>query len=96
MARKKHQVLLKIEKRFIRISTAMSLILVIASVFFQASLSKTNIEVERLKIEIKTQASKNMSLVMKKNELASLENIQTVAKEMGLAYNNDNIRTISR
>lgn len=32
---------------------------------------------------------------MKINELASLEKIQTVAKEQGLSYNNNNIRTVT-
>ena len=31
---------------------------------------------------------------MKINELASLEKIQEVAKEQGLSYNNNNIKTI--
>ena len=29
------------------------------------------------------------------NEMISLENIQTIAESMGLAYNNDNIKTIT-
>jgi len=33
---------------------------------------------------------------MKINELASLDNIQNIAKEVGLSYNNDNIRTIEK
>ena len=36
----------------------------------------------------------NESLVMKINEMASLENIQFVSKNLGLAYNNENIKTI--
>ena len=31
---------------------------------------------------------------MKINEMASLENIQSVSSDMGLAYNNENIKTI--
>lgn len=33
---------------------------------------------------------------MKINEMASLDNIQSVSEEAGLAYNNDNIRTIDK
>ena len=63
-------------------------------VFSQATLSKINFEVEKTKRIITTQEKKNESLTMKVNELASLEKIQQVAKEQGLSYNNNNIRTI--
>ena len=63
-------------------------------VFSQATLSKINFEVEKTKRVITTQEKKNESLTMKVNELASLEKIQEVAKEQGLSYNNNNIRTI--
>ena len=64
-------------------------------VFSQATLSKINFEVEKTKKEIKLQEKKNESLTMKVNELASLSKIQEVAKEQGLSYNNNNIRTIN-
>ena len=63
-------------------------------VFSQATLSKINFEVEKTKKVITEQEKKNESLTMKVNELASLEKIQEVAKEQGLSYNNNNIRTI--
>ena len=63
-------------------------------VFSQATLSKINFEVEKTKKSISVQQKKNESLTMKVNELASLEKIQQVAKEQGLSYNNNNIRTI--
>jgi len=63
-------------------------------VFSQATLSKINFEVEKTKKTISTQQKKNESLTMKVNELASLEKIQEVAKEQGLSYNNNNIRTV--
>ena len=31
---------------------------------------------------------------MKINEMASLENIENVSSDMGLAYNNENIKTV--
>ena len=65
-----------------------------ALVFSQATLYKINFEVEKTKKIITTQEKKNESLTMKVNELASLEKIQEVAKEQGLSYNNNNIRTI--
>jgi len=63
-------------------------------VFFQATLSKVNIDVERTKKEIRIQEKKNESLEMKINELASLDKIIEVAQEQGLSYNNDNIKTV--
>ncbi len=64
-------------------------------VFSKATLTKTNIEVEKLKSKIAKQTGLNESLYMKINELASLDNIQDVAKAEGLSYNNSNIKTIS-
>jgi len=65
-------------------------------VFSSATLSKVNIEVERLKVQIDRQQNKNQSIMMKINELASLENIQLVAESMGLSYNNNNIKVITQ
>lgn len=63
-------------------------------VFSQATLSKVNFEAEKTRKVITQQQKKNESLVMKVNELASLQKIQEVAKEQGLSYNNSNIRTV--
>ena len=63
-------------------------------VFSKATLSKVNYDVERTKKNIAIQEKKNESLSMKVNELASLEKIQEVAKEQGLSYNNNNIKTV--
>ena len=60
-------------------------------VYSKSTLSESNIELERRKRKIEKQESINESVSMKINELASLSNIQDVAKEKGLDYNNDNI-----
>ena len=60
-------------------------------VYSKSTLSESNIELERIKRKVEKQESINESVVMKINELASLSNIQDVAKEHGLDYNNDNI-----
>ena len=65
-----------------------------AVVFFQATLSKVNIDVEKVKKEIRSQEKKNESLEMKINELASLDKIIEVAQAQGLSYNNDNIKSV--
>ncbi len=62
--------------------------------FSIAMLSKTNFEVENIKSKIKNQESLNESLNMKINELASLDNIDTVASLYGLGYNNNNIKVV--
>ena len=84
--------------KFERLLYVFTFILVLASpfaiVFSQATLSKINYEVEKSKQELSKQEKKNESLVMKINELASLDKIQEVADEKGLSYNNDNIKTI--
>ena len=70
-------------------------ILLVASpvviVYSKSVLSKSNIEVEKIKNKIEKQETINESISMKINELASLSNIQDVAKEYGLKYQNDNI-----
>ncbi|MBQ9011277.1 MAG: hypothetical protein IJ093_01350 [Bacilli bacterium] len=59
--------------------------------FCGASISEMKISIEEVKYKIEDQEKKNESLTMKVNELTSFENVKDVVKEMGLAYNNDNI-----
>ena len=66
----------------------------ILNVYTSAIVTKTNIEVEELKSNIENQKEENESLSMQIDELASLENIQAIAKEFGLSYNNTNILQI--
>ncbi len=66
----------------------------VVTVYSNALLSSSNIEVERLKSKIETQENVNSSLSMQVDELASLSNIQSVAESYGLSYNNDNIIVI--
>ena len=60
-------------------------------VYTSNTLSSSNIEVEKLKEKIQEQENVNAGLSMQVDELASLSNIQDVAKANGLSYNNDNI-----
>lgn len=86
--------LFKIDKLLFTTMVVLSLIIPVMIVFSKATLSSTNIDVERINNKIMKQESINQSLVMKINELASLTNIQIIAKEYGLSYNNDNILLI--
>lgn len=63
-------------------------------VYSKSTLSKSNIELERMRNKIEKQETINESINMKINELASLSNIQDIAKEYGLSYQNDNIVVI--
>ena len=63
----------------------------IVIVYSKSKLSKSNIELERLKSKIEKQETINESISMKINELASLSNIQEVAKMYDLSYQYENI-----
>lgn len=77
--------------------TVTTLFCVFVSIFFfKAQLSSINIEVEKLKKTVTKQEKVNESLTMKVNELISLENMQLVAAQEGLEYNNDNIVVIQK
>lgn len=91
---KKKVKILRIEKLIYALIIIMAVMIPIANVFSKALLSETNIEVEKLENKIKKQVGINDSLSMQINELASLDKIQAVANELGLSYNNDNIKLI--
>lgn len=95
MVKKKKVKLLKGEKTLVLLSVLLILGNIFGTSFSMALLSKTNIEVESMRRKIDKQAMLNQSLEMKINELASLDNVETVATTYGLEYNNSNIRTIN-
>ena len=66
-----------------------------AWVYTKALLSESNIELERIKNKINKQNNTNEALGMQIDELASIDNIQNIASENGLSYNNSNIKTIN-
>ena len=92
--RKKKKEIKKIEKFVYKSFTFMIVILIVGIIYSRASLGKINLEVQELNDIIKEETENNQSLVMKINEMASLENIQNISNDMGLAYNNENIKTI--
>lgn len=85
---------LKGEKFFITLIVLFGILAPIITVSSKAILSRSNIELERIKKKVEKQENINESLKMQVNELASLSNIQDIAKEYGLSYNNDNIIVI--
>ena len=82
------------EKMILLIIGIFALLTPISIVYSYASLSSSNIEVEKLKKEIEKQENVNAGMQMQVDELASLSNIQDITKTYGLSYNNDNIIVI--
>lgn len=66
------------------------------SIFAKSSLSEISYKLESQKDEISEQSKNNESLQMKINELASLDNLDNVAKKMGLSYTGNSIKTIDK
>lgn len=87
--------LLKGERILYTFAIVLLFVSPLITVYNKGKLSQVDIEIEKLKRQISIQEQRNKSLLMKINELASLENIQSVAQGMGLSYNNENIRTIA-
>lgn len=91
---KKKKGFTKLEKFLYKSSVFITVVLLIGIVFTSATVSKMNIELQKISKVVESQEDTNQSLTMKINEMASLENIQDVSNNLGLAYNNDNIKTI--
>lgn len=93
--------MVKRKKKFTTEKFILFLILVVLvaipliRVVTMAKLSETNIEVEKLENSITEQENVNESIIMQINELASLDKIREYAKEAGLSYENNNIKTIN-
>jgi len=86
--------MLPIEKILYGGTILLVICFIVFTVFSKTTYSKYNIDAEQLKVAIADQEKKNDSLEMKVNELASLENINKVAANLGLEYNNANIKVV--
>ena len=53
-------------------------------------------EIEKINLKIEKQENLNESLTMQVNELTSYENMDSLLKDMGLAYNNENIIIVNK
>ena len=85
---------LKGEKIFVFLIILFGTLAPVVTVSSKSILSRSNIELERVKKKVEKQENINESLEMQVNELASLSNIQDIAEFYGLSYNNDNIIVI--
>ena len=86
--------LLKGEKAMYALLLFLLLAIPVFNVFTSSLLSETNNEVEKITKNIERQELVNQGLSMQIYELASLENIQTIAENHGLSYNNSNIKSV--
>lgn len=85
---------LKIEKKIYQTFVILTIFLTIGIIYSKATLSKINLEIQNLNDRINEEFNGNQSLTMKINEMVSLEKIQEVSDELGLKYNNDNIKSV--
>ncbi len=91
---KRRSRLTKGEKMLYSIGLFSLIAIVFIQVFCGASIGNLNLSVEKLKGDIKIEEKKIESLNMKVSELTSFDNVKGLVKDMGLAYNNDNIIVI--
>ncbi len=94
--KRKNKGILPIENVLITIILILAIFVPISVVFSQATYAKSNIEIEKTNSKVNKQIKINQSLSMQVDELASLSNIQEVAKEYGLSYNNERIIVIDK
>jgi cell division protein FtsL len=64
---------------------------VVVKIFFGASVGNYQMSNEKIRYQISVEQKDVESLTMQVNELTSFDNVQSVVKDLGLAYNNDNI-----
>ncbi len=91
---KKYIKFLKGERILIFLIVILGIIAPVLTVSSKSMLSRSNIELERIKKRVEKQENINESLEMQVDELASLSSIQDIAEYYGLSYNNDNIIVI--
>lgn len=94
MKKKKKKGLTKLERFICKSGIFMTIVLLVGIVFTSATVSKMNIELQKTNEKVEVQENTNESLAMKINEMASLENIQIISRNLGLSYNNENILTV--
>lgn len=94
MAANKRKRRLKKEAFMWLVIAVLLLAIPICEVYVKAKLSESNIALEEIKEKINEQEGINESLRMEINELASLDKIQEVANEIGLTYNNSNVKVV--
>ena len=97
MAKKKNKAKITRGERLLYFYAVIAFFLMLVlKIFCGASIGEMKMSIEEKRYNIEQQEKTNESLTMQVNELTSFENVQKVVKEMGLAYNNDNIIVIDK
>ena len=84
------------EKWLYTIGILCTIGILVVQIFGGATTGNIGMSIERVKRNIETQEKKNESLTMKISELTSFTNVNDIIKNMGLAYNYDNIVNIDK
>ncbi len=84
----------KYEKVLFSLAIVFFVLTILCKSVMGAYVQSSNAEIQRIKDKIEGQQDINLSMQMKINELASLDNALDVADAYGLSYNNSNIRVI--
>ena len=83
---------------FEKVLLTITMIVILSSpvmmIFAKSSLSKTNYEVEEIKDKVENQEKTNNDIQMTINRLASLENMENIAKQAGLSYTSKSIKMV--
>ncbi|CCY46600.1 cell division protein FtsL [Firmicutes bacterium CAG:822] len=97
MAKKKNKTRITKGERLLYFYATIAFFLMLGlKIFCGASIGEMKMSIEEKRYNIEQQEKTNESLTMQVNELTSFENVQKVVKEMGLAYNNNNIIIIDK
>lgn len=64
---------------------------VLLKVFISAGMNNFQMENEKIKSQISNETKNVESLTMQINELTSFDKVKDIVKDLGLAYNNNNI-----
>lgn len=76
-------------------AVACGVFMIVMQIFFGAKINNLKMNIEYINSQIENENKKVESLTMKFNELTSYENVKDTIKDMGLAYNNENIIVIN-
>ena len=97
MAKKKNKSKITKGERLLYFYATVAFFLMLGlKIFCGASIGEMKMKNKKKRYNIEQQEKTNESLTMQVNELTSFENVQKVVKEMGLAYNNNNIIVIDK
>ncbi len=97
MAKKQRKPKFTKKEKFVYTLGVLAFVALFATkIFYGAQISNIKMRIEEINYQIENQEKKNESLTMQVNELTSYENVSGVIKDLGLAYNNENIVVINK